>query len=119
MQNYGQPPLYAKTTFPTQLANKRSSPNRVGIIPGRERKPKFDWKDVQDLSTAFHISIAWTLESPTPELKQLTRSLVEDNFKEISSMEINISEIKAKVGNVVTNLQLRTKALEGKGLFSL
>ncbi|CAG8958941.1 hypothetical protein HYFRA_00012938 [Hymenoscyphus fraxineus] len=121
VQNHGQPPLYAKAMVSSPSIDKGSSPKGTGKLSGRGRRrpEKIEWKDMQDLSSAFHISIAWTLESPSQELKKVTGALVENHFKEMSSMEVDISEIKVKVGNVVTSLGLRTNAMEGSGLFGM
>jgi hypothetical protein len=72
-----------------------------------------------DVSDAFHISIAWTLEPPSLDLLKATESTAKDQFQDVKKMLVKVEEVKAKVGNVVTNICLQNKVLEGKGLFGL
>ena len=72
--------------------------------------------DVEDLSTAFHISIAWTLGAPSKELLTATEKLGEA-MKEINAICLDVREVKAKIGNGIVNMPLKDKVVEGKGLF--
>ncbi|CAM1504568.1 Fc.00g021590.m01.CDS01 [Cosmosporella sp. VM-42] len=55
----------------------------------------------------FHISIAWTFDSPDEEaITRTSDLLLQDEFKEILSWEIEVSDVKAKIGNVITNIPL-------------
>ncbi|KAH8204953.1 hypothetical protein TruAng_000836 [Truncatella angustata] len=75
---------------------------------------------------AFHVSVAWTFEEPTEELRRATQEVfVSDKFRTgIGQMRINVDGIKAKIGNVVAHLPLSANGSEksrtfreGKGLF--
>ena len=70
-------------------------------------------------SDAFHISIAWTLSSPSQGLLEMTESITVDYMKEISRIQVKIEEIKSKVGNLVTNIRLPKTVSVGKGLFGV
>ncbi len=72
---------------------------------------------MQDFSMAFHISIAWTLAAPGPELLELTTSLMSDHFDKIKETRVAVEEIKAKVGNVVTSMPLPKSITLSKSLF--
>jgi hypothetical protein len=74
---------------------------------------------MDDISDAFHISIAWTLSSPSQGLLELTESTTVDYRKEISRIQVKIEEIKSKVGNLVTNIPLPETVSVGKGLFGI
>lgn len=80
---------------------------------------KVYWKKVQDVSNNFHISISWTLGPPSRDLIDRTESIATDYFKDISQMKINVRDMKAKVGNTVTNMSLHTNMQETRSLFGL
>ncbi len=58
----------------------------------------------EDTSTAFHISIAWTLEK-VEDLDNLC--LDPFNLDELRSIAINFDIVKLKIGNTVTDLKLQ------------
>lgn len=74
---------------------------------------------MQDLSSAFHISIAWTLTAPTEELLALTKSVMHDRIDTIKQIQVAVEEIKAKVGNAVTGIPLPKSVTLGKNAFGL
>ena len=57
----------------------------------------------QDKSSAFHISIAWTLEKPSEAQQRMIDRNACDQLREI---DIHFKCVKVKVGNVVTDVQL-------------
>lgn len=69
-----------------------------------------DWTEMQDATDAFHISLAWTLQSPSQELKNLTESVAKEYLDKLQNIQLGVKEIKCKVGNVVTSMLLRTSA---------
>lgn len=70
-----------------------------------------------EVSDAFHVSIAWTLEPPCSELLATTKSMAVDGFEDVKNISFRVDEMKAKVGNVVTNIPLPRNAVEGKALW--
>ncbi|ORY54549.1 U6 snRNA phosphodiesterase Usb1 [Pseudomassariella vexata] len=74
-----------------------------------------------DVGDAFHVSIAWSFSEPTAELRQLT----EDIFSEVKYREglgearIRVDGIKAKIGNVVTHLNLLWLGTGKSSMFGL
>lgn len=114
VQEHGQPPLYAQ-------AIQENTLQKVSIRGAKKQKPgsdfKIDWTGMQDLSKAFHISIAWALESPSQELVEATKAAAFDQMKTIRGIPVKVEEIKAKIGNVVTNIRLQKNVVEGKSLF--
>jgi hypothetical protein len=77
------------------------------------------WDDVKDVSDAFHISIAWTLTEPNPELQELTKAMVAEHMKDLSQIQVKVHEMKSKVGNFVTNVSLPRTVSVGTGLFGI
>jgi hypothetical protein len=59
-----------------------------------------------DYSDRFHISIAWNLEEPDPELTSLIKTL--DVSKHLHEPQAAFKTVKARVGNMVHNIELRT-----------
>jgi hypothetical protein len=117
VQSFGQPPLYAKTKLAEKSSLKRAGrPNNKKADYG-QTTTKVDWSGLEDASDAFHISIAWTLTAPSQQMRDITTSRFQIHVNELSQIHVHISEIKAKVGNAVTNVALRTNVTEGVGLF--
>jgi U6 snRNA phosphodiesterase len=106
VEEYGQPALYTKLSTYPESSKKKKAPNN-------------SWVDMEDVSDAFHISIAWTLTSPSHELLELTKTLGRDQMKELDRIEVKIEEIKSKVGNTVTNIPLPRTVSVRKGLFGV
>ncbi|KAK7732465.1 poly(U)-specific 3'-to-5' RNA exonuclease [Cytospora paraplurivora] len=105
--SYGQPTLYAATP--------RLSP-RLDGGPGENREG-----DVGGGGDAFHISIAWSFASPSDEIRRRTAEVfARPEFRDAIARDITIpvEGVKAKIGNVVTNIALR-KGRKGKGLFGV
>jgi hypothetical protein len=78
-----------------------------------------DRASLKDSSNAFHISIAWALKAPSQETKDITDDLFIKHNSQLTRIHVPVSEIKAKVGNIVTNLTLRANAGEGASLFGI
>lgn len=96
---HGLPPLYAKKN------------NKPALF-----KPGIDWDDTKDASDAFHISIGWTLEPPTQNLQDSTRSMAAMDLLVDGQGCLRVEGIKAKVGNIVTDIPLKMSVVEGKWL---
>lgn len=105
VQSHGQPPLYASAAPP--------DPD----TPAQNKLPPQSPSQQKDLSSSFHISIAWALTAPprtsndpaAPKIVKLGSA----------STPIMASEIKAKIGNVVTSIPLFEDRGERKGLFGI
>lgn len=106
VQEYGQPPLYAKVSMHPVISKRKKSLNNSLV-------------GTEDFSDAFHISIAWTLNAPTQELLELTKTVARDQMTALDGVEVEIKEIKSKVGNVVTGIPLPRTVSVGKGLFGV
>jgi hypothetical protein len=111
VHEYGQPPLYAKTLTTPDKSSKNKFPLR--------KTSKSHRVDMNDVSAAFHISIGWTLRSPSQGLLELTKTLARDHMDELDQILVKIEEIKSKVGNVVTSIPLPKSVSVGKGLFGV
>ena len=119
VKEYGQPQLYVSSALAApadEMAPKKSA--RSSRHTGRAaRSTNMIWSSIQDVSDAFHISIAWTLESPSEQLLKVTKSLNTNIVANLGQILVRIEEVKAKIGNVVTSIPLPTAATERQGLF--
>ena len=71
-----------------------------------------------DRSSAFHFSIAWTLEPPDDDLLKVTEA-ASNQMHEAHKISVKVEDVKAKIGNVITSIPLLSKAVESKGLFGI
>jgi U6 snRNA phosphodiesterase len=118
VEDYSQPPLYAQPISASQHSSMiKPRPKRLekdGRIPLSRNG------DTVDFSSAFHISIGWALEQPSSSMMNLAKSTFNDTiFDSLKAISVKVAMIKVKVGNVVTNISLVPKGLEGKGLFGI
>lgn len=94
-QKSGFPALYAggRGDGPMEMNSPTAS------SPGR--------RDSIDRSENFHVSIAWNLEEPDPRWVELVQGLHVDSH--IRSPQASFDVLKARVGNVVHNFDLKTR----------
>ncbi|KAI0995018.1 hypothetical protein K3495_g13162 [Podosphaera aphanis] len=111
-QRFDQPRLYSKP-------DKAASPSMR--IDSKAKNPCnkscIDWSDMQDVSAAFHVSIAWTLRPPSQELINVTEHSSVNLMKSITQINLQLTCIKVKIGNTVNTIPLLTKIVETKGVF--
>lgn len=113
-QSFGQPALYA---FAGGSGGNDDDGRGIGE-PGGDSSCEAR----MDVGDAFHISIAWSFESPTAELINITREVFESGRKSsyrdrVHGMRIRVDGIKAKVGNMVTHIAL--PEMGAKGIFGV
>lgn len=122
----GQPSLYAVPTEPMidsiELRNDQNArrSRARGRGRGRDRgnstfnsSHRVVPSKIQDLSSYFHISIAWALKAPSQEqVDQLQASDIPD----LKDFRIAVKSVKAKIGNTVASFPLFTKAMDLGGI---
>ena len=123
VESFGQPPLYTASQSQSRHPMRSRGPSRVSrsIRGGRvhafhglgKRSQPDQEQDDEDLSLHFHISIGWTLDPPSTDLIERTKST---DVGDIMGLQIPVNAIKVKIGNVITVMSLPTKVEEGKGL---
>jgi hypothetical protein len=105
VQSHGQPPLYASVVppDPDTPAQSKLPPQSSSNSPSPQK----------DLSSSFHISIAWALTAP-PRRSDTPKYPTAPEIEKLNSASTPImaSEIKAKIGNVVTSIPLSVEREE-------
>jgi hypothetical protein len=71
----------------------------------KRQKSQHNEGENTDLSDRFHVSIAWNLEEPDPEWVSSVKAI--DVGKHIKPPEASFDVVKARIGNVVHNLDLK------------
>ena len=99
-QDFGQLPLYAEPQAP-------SSPTPIKRKKGQQRLPNegFSTAISVDLSSCFHVSIGWTLNSPSQDMLDKVNQCSHD----IQAVGIDVQSVKVKIGNTVTSMSLDSK----------
>lgn len=101
LANFDQPPLYSTQSFTSPSRVSRQKQSRQSIA-------------IEDLSSFFHISIAWRLTAPTATDQNSVRAF---KLASLASKTIAFSTVKIKIGNAIENIELVSKPTIAKGLF--
>lgn len=91
-------------------AGKKEEASTKGLVSG-----------IDDRSNAFHVSLAWSLEPPPDELRDLIAvdEVSELILQEIAQMSAKLEVIKVKVGNAIHSIDIAPKRKEEKGILGL
>lgn len=77
----------------------------------KRRKGQDTEEESTDRSDRFHVSIAWNLEEPDPDWTALIKNI--DVSERIKQPQASINVVKARIGNVVHNIDLKAGRLGG------
>ena len=58
-----------------------------------------------DMSSSFHVSIGWTLDDPTPDMRQILNT----SGISFEAIKVGVNTVKVKVGNGITAISLANK----------
>ncbi|KAH8883835.1 hypothetical protein GQ53DRAFT_786615 [Thozetella sp. PMI_491] len=91
-----------------------------GTIKAYAQPELYQWAlddAARDVGHAFHVSIAWSFGEVTEELKRLTEEVfgAPEPRESVRGAEIEVSGIKAKIGNVVTHVPLPERGRRDSG----
>ena len=125
---FGQPLLYVDATEKAEHApsatdrwsggrRRRKDAVRASNPFSERARPTRSWPDRSD---AFHVSISWSTEKPSPVLISQTHAINESEviINQVRALRIRFLSVKVKIGNVVKDIPLPVQAIEGKGLIS-
>jgi hypothetical protein len=103
-QKCGHPGLYSGGKGDGPMERETSAAN-----PRKRRKSSQVEKPAEevDYTENFHVSIAWGLVEPDPAWIRLVQDL--DISKHVDEIEMSFHVVKAKIGNVVNNIDLGSK----------
>lgn len=118
VEEWGQGGLYTQQPAQHREARDGKKKSKTGVASTLSTGE--DEEEVNDLSDSFHISVAWTLDAPSPAAVEYARARSKgDFFKEVQDITFTVEEVKVKVGNVVTTVKLPVKIAEIPNLFGL
>ncbi len=101
---FGQPPLYEEPQLSLLSRSLGLTSADADNIHSLQANPR-----LVDVSSHFHISIGWSLEPPSKSfIARLEKEVNLDN----KIFQLNISNIKVKVGNRVTAMSLPSKIVD-------
>ncbi|KAM0804110.1 U6 snRNA phosphodiesterase Usb1 [Usnea florida] len=109
---FGQPPLYTDSLQPLpdaqsrkrQAGNRGRSKEMTGAAASSFMNSSGSIS-YPDVSSSFHISIGWTLDAPTQDLRERLNSTDID----LQGITIDINTVKVKIGNGITAISLANK----------
>jgi len=73
----------------------------AGESANKNKRPE---RKAEDSSSAFHISIAWTLQEPSEDERATVQSVILPS--ELAEKDIRFDTVKLKIGNVVNDITL-------------
>jgi len=74
---------------------------------------------MEDVDNAFHVSLGWTLTTPSEEVRGKAEDVMKMLLDKVEGMEVRTEEVKVKIGNVVTSIELPKLLFERKSLFGV
>lgn len=119
VRKFGQLPLYTnpKPTVNTVHIGKHFVQNGSKACRISDHKSPIDWAELQDFSNSFHVSVAWTLEAPTCDVLEFTKTITNGNTKDINKLYAKFENLKIKMGNTLISIPLPITMLESKGSY--
>lgn len=93
----------------------------VSAKPGGKKEGGRAVSGKDDRSEAFHVSLAWSLEPPPEELRDLAavEEVGELMEREIAPMTVKFGVVKVKVGNAIHTIDIAPRRKEEKGILGL
>ncbi|KAI2775856.1 hypothetical protein F4815DRAFT_486511 [Daldinia loculata] len=84
------------------------------LVQEHQQPPLYAFSGGSD--DAFHISIAWSFAAPSSDVKRHTeRVFATGPQAEVLSMRVPVRGVKAKIGNVITHVELPVRGKRGVG----
>ena len=112
-QRFGQPTLYTDSQpsrathpmYPQVHENPRKDSTRPGSASSKESLSHTELGNYVDASTSFHVSIGWTLTTPSDSSSKKLKHASHD----FQAMKISVDSVKVKIGNSITSIPLASK----------
>ena len=115
---YGQPPLYDVSGPDRKHSLADGVYREDGRMVNEPKAANFleQSRSVQgDFCSFFHISLAWTLEEPSIRERKTAARL---DLSIIGKFHISFDNVKVKIGNIISDMQLSTKVHDEKSFLS-
>ena len=112
VQRFGQPTLYTdsqpphatRPMYPQAHKKPRKGPTKPGSA-SKDSLPHTELANYVDASTSFHVSIGWTLTTPSDSLSKKLKHASHD----FRAIKISVDSVKVKIGNSITSIPLASK----------
>ena len=113
VQRFGQPTLYTDSQssrathplYPQAHKNSQKGSTKLGSASSKDFLSHMEFADYVDASASFHVSIGWTLTTPSESLSKKLDHVSHD----FQAMRISVNSIKVKIGNSITSIPLASK----------
>ena len=112
VQKFGQPTLYtdsqaSRAAHPiyTQGHKKRQRGSKKPDSASKDSLSQMELANYVDASDSFHVSIGWTLTTPSESLSKKLDHASHD----FRAMRISVNSVKVKIGNSITSIPLASK----------
>lgn len=113
VQKFGQPTLYtdsqssraAHPMDPQGHKKPQKGSKKPGSASSKNYLSHMELAKYLDASASFHVSIGWTLTTPSESLSEKLDHASQD----FQAMKININSVKVKIGNSITSIPLASK----------
>ncbi|KAF9633470.1 hypothetical protein BFW01_g4364 [Lasiodiplodia theobromae] len=123
-KRFGYPELYAEDQQHGEgvdMTGGWGAPTATEDHKADEEDAKGFVNKKDDRSNTFHVSLAWSLEPPPAELRELS-GVEEISYlmkQDVSQMSVRFDVVKVKVGNAIHALDIAPKRKEEKGILGL
>ena len=112
-QRCGQPTLYTDTQpsrathpmYPQAHKKPRKISTKPDAAASTDTLPHMEPANYVDASASFHVSIGWTLTTPSDSLSTKLKHASHD----FQAMKIGVDAVKVKIGNSITSIPLASK----------
>ena len=113
VQRFGQPTLYTDSQpprathpiYPQGHKNQRKRPTETGTASSQDCLSHVELANYVDASASFHVSIGWSLTTPSESLSEKFDHASHD----FQAMRISVNSVKVKIGNSITSIPLASK----------
>ncbi|KAH0539089.1 hypothetical protein FGG08_004327 [Glutinoglossum americanum] len=124
VMSFGQAPLYVPEDTPTpriQHGNAKGRPRGPRGRRGSNKGANIEDEAQLDCSSHIHVSLGWSLEEPSLEMENRTKSTAILAIVKTLTTElvVQFETVKVKVGNAINVVPLPTKVKGGTGLIGL
>ena len=103
--SFGQPSLYTDLSVGDSQVGIVSRSKKAKGGPSSSSIGRSGTSSDVDMSSRFHISIGWTLNAPTQDVRQILNT----TGISFQAIKVEVNTVKVKIGNGITGISLANK----------